>query len=93
MDEEIYFKTAQESQVYAKNNPGKTVVRNTDLNEENKDREIIMKRIYNLSFNNDKTASKDEIMSEIKISFFKMNLDESPESTFYRDKNNEWEKK
>jgi len=49
--------------------------------------------LLSLSFNNDATASVDEIMSEIKISFFKMNLDESPENTFYRDKNNEWEKK
>ena len=63
------------------------------LKEENRDREIIMKRIYNLSFNNDENISKNDAMLEIQISFFKMNLDESPENTFYRDKNNEWEKK
>ena len=67
------------------------------LLEENNDRDIIMKRIFNLSFSSGDdskaTLKKEELQKEIKKSFFILNLEESPENTFYRDDKNEWEKK
>ncbi len=64
------------------------------ISEENIDREIIIMRIYDLSFKNEKdNNSKDKIVSEIKLSFFKMNLNESPEDTFYLNEQNKWERK
>jgi len=67
---------------------------NKIVSEENIDREIIMMRIYDLSFKSENdNNSKNEIVSEIKLSFFKMNLNESPENTFYLNEQNKWERK
>lgn len=66
------------------------------LEEENSDRDTIIKRVYNLSFKsekNEKENLKSEIMLGIKLSFFKMNLNESPENTFYLNEQNKWERK
>ncbi|MEA1892189.1 MAG: hypothetical protein U9N33_05690, partial [Campylobacterota bacterium] len=78
LDEYIYFDNAQESQEYAKNNPGKTVVRNSEFDEPtNYIEEVVTKEpkiqkspTMILEHLNKHVISQDEAKKEIALAMY-----------------------
>lgn len=77
LDEYIYFNDAQESQEYAKNNPGKTVLRNPDVTEPTiSTKEIIKTPKINkspkmiLDHLNKHVISQDEAKKDISLAMY-----------------------
>jgi len=77
MDEDIYFNDASEAQEYAKNNPGKTIVRNTDLLEPDIAKQEIFKKPKTdkspkmiLEHLNKHVVSQDEAKKEIALAMY-----------------------
>jgi len=77
LDEYIYFDTAQESQEYAKNNPGKVIIRNTEVVDKevqkpNYKQEPMMEKTPSmiLDYLNQHIISQDEAKKEIALAIY-----------------------
>jgi ATP-dependent protease Clp ATPase subunit len=77
LDEYIYFDTAQESQEYAKNNPGKVIIRNTEVVDKevqkpNYKQEPMMEKTPRmiLDYLNQHIISQDEAKKEIALAIY-----------------------
>jgi len=75
------------------NNLAKSDIKTRQLAEkiilqENEDREIIIRRIADLNMKISSSTDK-----EIRLAFFDLNIEESPEGTYFKDKKGNWEVK
>ena len=77
LDEHIYFNNAQESQEYAKNNPGKVIVRNLDEQEASIEKRVVKKekklqKTPKMIFNylNEHIVAQEEAKRDIALTLY-----------------------